>query len=88
MLRGKVIATTCDSASPISHGMTRVRVRDDIRLEYIITSELSWSSTRQPSRSVRQQLQWGPEKGKVQSIPADVVEADIMSGDIGLMGGL
>ena len=33
-------------------------------------------------------MQWGSEKGKVQSISADIVEAEIVSGDIGLMGGL
>ena len=32
--------------------------------------------------------QWGPEKGKVQSISAGVVEAEIMSEGIGLPGGL
>ena len=67
--------------------MTRVRVRDDIRLEYIITSKLSWSCTRQPQVG-QAGLRWGPEKGKAQSISADVVEAEIVSGDIGLTGGL
>ena len=34
MFRGGYgIATASDSASPISHGMTRVRARHDIRLE-------------------------------------------------------
>ena len=33
-------------------------------------------------------MQWGPEKGKVQSISADVVEAKVVSGDIGWTGGL
>ena len=33
-------------------------------------------------------MRWGSEKGKVQSISADVIEAEIVSGEIGLAGGL
>jgi hypothetical protein len=33
---------------------------------------------------VRQQLQWGLEKRRVQRVSVDSVEAEIMSGDIGL----
>jgi hypothetical protein len=53
---------------------------------YISTSEMSWSYTRQPSRSVRERLQWVSEKKGVQRISVGVVEAEIVSGDIGLTG--
>ena len=39
---GYGIATACDSASPISHGMTRVRVRHDIGLEYLEVLSMFW----------------------------------------------
>ena len=39
---GYGIATACDSASQISHGMTRVRVRHDIRLEYLEVLSMFW----------------------------------------------
>ena len=42
----------------------------------------------QLSRSVRQQLQCGSEKGEVQSTSAEVVEAELVSRDLGLTGGL
>jgi len=62
--------------------MTRVRVRHDIRLENIITSERPWSGTRQPSRLVRQRLQ-RPEKRRVQRISVGVVKAEMVDGDLG-----
>ena len=34
-----------------------------------------------PTMSVRQQLQWGPEKKVVQRISVDIVEAEIVGGD-------
>ena len=62
--------------------MTRVRVRYDIGLEYLITGGLPCSRIKQPSRLVRQHLQWGSER--VQVISLGVVGAEIVSGDIGL----
>jgi len=59
-----------------------VWVRHDIRLENIITSELPWSRTRQPSRLVRQQLQT-PGKRRVQRISVGVVKAEMVDEDLG-----
>ena len=39
---GYGIATARDSASPISHGMARVRVPHDIRLEYLEVLSMFW----------------------------------------------
>jgi len=64
--------------------MARAWVRPDIRVEYIIANEWSW--TREPSRLVGQRLQWGAEKRGIQSISADVVEERIVSGGFGSAG--
>ena len=55
------------------------RVHHDIRLAYIIATELPAARTRRSSRPVRQKLRWGSENRKTQKLSVGGVAAEIVN---------